>query len=145
MDDGSAPILHLSIANDDASLCAALETLDEFLEQRRVHGEAAFTLRLAAEEIVTNVIKYAYADSARHEIEIDLCLSPDRAVLRVTDDGRPFDPLRAPPPDLSLPLEEKPPGGVGIHLLRTLTERLEYARAGGRNVLSATVRIESRR
>ena len=142
--DGSSPTLSLRIANDVQSLCSALATLDGFLERHRVDDQTAFTVRLAAEEIVTNVIKYAYADTARHEIEIVLRLASDRAVLRVVDDGRAFDPLAAPAPDLALPVEEKPLGGVGIHLLRTLAE-LEYTRADGRNVLSATVRIGSAR
>ena len=145
MDDGSGPTLSLRIANDVASLCDALATVDEFLERHRVGAQATFTVRLAAEEIVTNVIKYAYQDSARHAIELDLRLWSDRAILRVADDGRAFDPLLAPPPDLSRPVEEKAVGGVGIHLVRTLAERLEYARVGDRNVLSATIRIESAR
>src|SRR5262245_16863373 len=142
VDDGSAPALSLRIPNDVQGLCSALATLDEFMERHRVDGQTAFTVRLAAEEIVTNVIKYAYADTARHEIELGLRLAKGRAVLRVVDDGRAFDPLAAPAPDLTLPVEEKPIGGVGIHLVRTMAE-LEYTRADGKNVLSATVRIES--
>jgi anti-sigma regulatory factor (Ser/Thr protein kinase) len=143
-DERSDAVCRCVIANDVDALCRALETLDVFLEAHGDPGETAFTVRLLAEEIVTNVIKYAYDDAGAHEIAIELRLTPDHAVLRVTDDGREFDPLAAPAPDLDLPLEEKKVGGVGIHLVRTLAERLEYARAGGKNVIEATIRRESK-
>jgi len=137
------PALRLRIPNDVASLCSALESIDAFLERHGIGDTAAFAVRLAAEEIGTNIIKYAYGDSARHEIELDIRLAPGHLLLRVADDGKEFDPLAAPPPDLGLTLEEKAVGGVGIHLVRTLAERLEYARVAGQNVLSATIRIDS--
>lgn len=143
VDDRSDPTLSLRIANDIVALCSALESIDAFLESHGLGDTVAFTVRLAVEEIVTNVIKYAYGDSERHEIEIDLRLAPRRVLLRVADDGREFDPIKAPVPDPGLTIEERPVGGVGIHLVRTLAERLEYARVAGRNVLSAAILIDS--
>jgi anti-sigma regulatory factor (Ser/Thr protein kinase) len=61
----------------------------------------------------------------------------------VADDGREFDPLQARAPDLASSVEQRNVGGVGIHLVRTLAERVEYARVAGRNVLSVTIRIDS--
>jgi anti-sigma regulatory factor (Ser/Thr protein kinase) len=142
-DDRSDPTLSLRIPNDVAMLCRALESIDAFLERHGVGGTVPFTVRLAAEEIGTNVIKYAYVDSGRHEIEIDLTLAPLRVFLRVADDGREFDPLQARAPDLASSVEQRNVGGVGIHLVRTLAERVEYARVAGRNVLSVTIRIDS--
>lgn len=138
-EDRSDPVCRCVIANDVDALCRALESLDAFLEGHGDSGETAFTVRLLVEEIVTNVIKYAYEDAGAHQITIELRLTPDRAVLRVTDDGKEFDPLAAPAPDLELPLEERKVGGVGIHLVRTLAEHLEYSRSGGKNVITATI------
>jgi len=61
----------------------------------------------------------------------------------VEDDGKPFDPLQAPPPDLSLPLERRPIGGLGIHLIRNLMDEVSYARVGGRNVLKMVKHLSS--
>jgi serine/threonine-protein kinase RsbW len=141
-EDRTEPVLSLEIANDLEGLSRAMESADRFLTDQRVEDEAAFTVRLALEEIVTNILKYAYQDSATHQIAIDLRLSPDRVVLRVSDDGREFDPLAAPAPDLDLPIEDKEVGGVGIHLVKAMAERLSYERVGGKNVLSATIRRE---
>ena len=141
-EERTEPVQRIEIANDLEGLSRAMESADRFLADQRVEEEASFTVRLALEEIVTNIIKYAYQDSAAHQIAIDLRLSPGRVVLRVSDDGREFDPLAAPAPDLDLPVEDKELGGVGIHLLKTMAERLEYARVGGKNVVSATIRRE---
>jgi serine/threonine-protein kinase RsbW len=132
--------VHLSMTNDFAALCRAMEAVDAFLSGGRVDDEAAYTVRLAVEEVVTNVIKYAYADPGPREIGLDVWLAPERVTVRVTDDGREFDPCAAPAPDLDVPLEEKTVGGVGIHLVKAMAESLEYVRAAGRNVLTVMVR-----
>ena len=56
-------------------------------------------------------------------------------VAEIIDNGRAFDPTAAPAPDLSLPLEQRDPGGLGIHLMRRMIDRVEYRRAGGENRL----------
>ncbi|HEX6811260.1 MAG TPA: ATP-binding protein [Planctomycetota bacterium] len=142
-DDRSDPALSLRIPNDVAILCSALDSIDAFLERHGVGSSVAFTVRLAVEEIGTNIIKYAYADSARHEIEIDVRLAQGRVLLRMADDGRAFDPLQAQAPDLGLTIEQRTVGGVGIHLVRTLADGVEYARIAGWNVLSVAIRIDS--
>ena len=69
----------------------------------------------------------------------------DEPVAEVTlefrDDGRPFDPLAAPPPDLRSPMEHRSTGGLGIHLLRSLVDAAEYVRLGSENVLTLKKRL----
>ncbi len=134
--------LRLSVAGEVQALCAALETLDAFLAGHDVDAGAAFTVRLAVEEVVTNVIKYAYTDPGGHLIDVSILVAPERVVVRVCDDGREFDPRVAPVPDLDAPLERKAVGGMGIHLIRTMAESLEYQRVGGQNELTVTIRRE---
>ena len=59
----------------------------------------------------------------------------------VSDDGKPFDPLSLPEPDIHAPIEERKVGGLGIHLLRKLMDTVEYRRTGERNELSFGIRI----
>ena len=61
--------------------------------------------------------------------------------MDVEDDGTPFDPLAAPPVDTSLPLGDKPIGGLGVHLMRQFMDELSYARADGKNMLRMRKRI----
>jgi anti-sigma regulatory factor (Ser/Thr protein kinase) len=92
-------------------------------------------LNVVLDEAVSNAINHGYDAGVRGEIAVRLRRAPDGVLLEVEDDGRPFDPLQAPPPDLTLSLERRPIGGLGIHLIRNLMDEVSYARVGGRNVL----------
>jgi anti-sigma regulatory factor (Ser/Thr protein kinase) len=127
--------LHLSIENNDRGLAGAGEKIAEFLLAAGVSEEMTHDIRLAAEELLTNICKYAYVDVDEHSILLDISVGADGATLRLSDDGMEFNPLNAAPPDFSIPLEERPIGGLGIHIVRSLAEKIEYARAAGRNVL----------
>jgi anti-sigma regulatory factor (Ser/Thr protein kinase) len=85
---------------------------------------------------VTNFIKYGSHDGTVQHVEFTLTLSPGEVTLQVVDEGDPFDPLQAPAPDFSAPLEDRPKGGLGLHLLRELADRVAYERRGGRNRLT---------
>ena len=114
----------------------ANRSLETFLHDRNANQELVFSAVLALEEVVTNVIKYSYEDDRPHEIALEATLDAEGLVLRVADDGREFDPLSASPPDFDKPPEERDVGGLGVHLLRNLAQRVEYERQAGRNVLT---------
>lgn len=122
-----------SLPNSLEAVGEAHRSLEAFLEGHGVASEATFPILLALEEAATNVIKYAYADSRPHEVALEAELGPDELALRVIDDGREFNPLDAPPPELEKPHEERAIGGLGIHLLRNLARRIEYERVEGKN------------
>ena len=61
-------------------------------------------------------------------------------MLTVTDDGHPFNPLEAPEPKTDLPIEDRPIGGLGIHLLRELSDGMTYERRNGRNQVTIVKR-----
>ena len=98
---------------------------------------------LALEEHVTNVLKYAYSDSASHEIRVRLSCNAQALLVEVEDDGRAFNPLDLAPVDISAPLEQRPIGGLGIHLMRQFMDALDYRREGGRNILRMTKRLDA--
>jgi anti-sigma regulatory factor (Ser/Thr protein kinase) len=128
--------LLLTLANRMEDVAGATLTLECFLQERGIGPDLVFPAVLALEEVVTNVIKYGYDDDREHEMLIEVHIGAGTLMLRVADDGHEFDPLRQAPPDLEQPLEERPIGGLGIHLLRQVTERIEYRRVDGRNVLT---------
>jgi len=114
---------------------------EAWLVEQQVSFEAMYLVSLAIEELVTNCIKYGYKDSASHTI--DFLLRVDGQILRleVIDDGSPFNPLEAPRPDLSLPPEQRPIGGLGLHLLRELADEMRYERRDGTNRLTLIKRM----
>jgi len=109
--------------------------LAEFGERYHLPSKVLFNLNLALEEILTNIISYGYDDREEHEIIVRLSLEQGELTAEVEDDGLPFNPLEAPEPDLNKPLEERPVGGLGIHLVRKLMDELAYQRQEGRNLL----------
>jgi serine/threonine-protein kinase RsbW len=93
-------------------------------------------LDLVLEEILINVARYAYAPETGI-VEVSYCQeSPGKLRVEVRDYGLIFNPLEADPPDLSRGLADRPIGGLGVFLVRSLVESITYRRQDDRNVLS---------
>ena len=115
---------------------------DDFGRCHRLNAETLHNVKVALDEILTNVISYAYADGGEHSIIIRFSLEQGRLIIAVEDDGRPFNPLNAPEPDTKQLLEERPLGGLGIHLVRKLIDELEYRRQNDRNILVMRLKVK---
>ena len=141
--DAQSPDQHdFAIRNDFSELQWLSDAVREFLGPRGVSQRILFTVDLVLEEVVTNILKYAYLDAESHQIAIHVELTPEQVILVVEDDGRPFDPARAPVPELTQRLEERTVGGVGIHLVRRMVQLFRYERRGTRNRLE--IRVDRR-
>ncbi len=93
------------------------------------------SLLLAVDEAATNVIVHGYRGEGG-PLEIQMGRVGGELLIRLRDLAPVFDPTRVPPPDLSLPLFERPPGGLGIHLMRRSVDELRHRpRPGGGNEL----------
>ncbi len=130
----------------ELTVTATLDNLDAI--QAMVEAEAEsidspmksiVQLQLAVEEAFVNVSRYAYAPSTGM-VRITCVSDQDSGTISVTlcDRGVPFDPLSREEPDITLSAEERPIGGLGIHLIRKNTDTQEYSREGDRNVLRFT-------
>ena len=93
-------------------------------------------VNLVLDEIVINIIAHGYDDQQEHRIDVSLALEGDLLTIQVEDDGKPFNPLEAPPPNLDLPIDERPIGGLGIHIVRSTVDAIEHRREGRRNILT---------
>jgi serine/threonine-protein kinase RsbW len=91
---------------------------------------------LAVDELVTNVMMHGYRGRPG-PIEVTLRAADGDLMVRVRDQAPEFDPTQVPPPDLTSPLEERPIGGVGLHLVRNMVDELHYRplRGGGNEVI----------
>ena len=110
-----------------------MQQAEAWLEQKQVPPKAAYFAALAMEEIVTNCIRYGYDDHRDHLILITITVAVTTLAMQIVDDGHPFDPWKAPAPDLSLQIEDRAQGGLGIHLLRSLADQVAYERRDGAN------------
>jgi len=123
----------------DTAQVRDLNDMREFLEQAVLvlggSDDDAGDLVLAVNEAVTNVLLHGYGSRPGPVI---LCVEVETDDLRVilTDNAPPFDPTRVPPPDIFLPLEDRPLGGLGVHMMRQLTDELVYRALADGNELA---------
>ena len=97
-----------------------------------------FKVNLVLDELSVNIVNYGGEAS---EIEVSLDADADEVRVEISDDGRPFDPLNdAMEPDLEASLEDRPIGGLGIHLVREMMDELHYSREDGKNRLAMVKR-----
>jgi anti-sigma regulatory factor (Ser/Thr protein kinase) len=100
-----------------------------FVSRCRVPDDIRVDMYVALDEIVSNLVRHG---SPTGPVEITLTLSADTFRIEVVDDGPPFDPTRAPAPDVTLSIDERPTGGLGVLIVMGLTT-CSYARVGDRN------------
>lgn len=113
------------------------------LQARDVDEEAIDDLVQASDELACNAIEHGYA-GAPGTIAVEVARSADVVTLRLRDAAPAFDPRTVPEPRLDLPLEQRPLGGMGIHLARTLTDGIDHRiLPGGGNEVVLTKRLRS--
>ncbi len=126
------------------SRAAVLDNLEElrgFVEKASVYNglpkDAVFALKLASEEICTNIIKYAYEQDKPGKINISFEVHPHKAVLRIYDFGKRFIPAEAAAIDTGLDFKDRKIGGLGIQLVREYMDVVDYIDApdGGNCVI----------
>lgn len=102
---------------------------EDFLKENRVPDADIFAILLGIEEIYTNFVKYNPNGSDKIEVVIDC--HEDRVVVVLVDfDSHHFDPREAPPAKLEMPLHERKPGGLGIHIVKQMMNKVEYSYTG---------------
>ena len=104
-------------------------------------AEVVSDLTLALEEAVSNVIRHGYGERPDGPISVAFRATGESIVVTVEDAGVGFDPLKHPEPDLTVPVEARPPGGMGVYLIKRLMDEVDYRVDDGRNVLTLTKRI----
>ena len=123
--------LKLSIKNEVSEFKALNVSLAQFLAAHEVPSRAAYTVDLAVEELVMNVIRYAFIDDDTHPIDIEIAIEGDQVVLRISDEGRPFDPRENP--ELDLDADDRQVGGLGLYLVVDMVDMLKYQRVDEQN------------
>jgi anti-sigma regulatory factor (Ser/Thr protein kinase) len=123
------------IRNTVGELPSALDSVEEFCLRCGMATPTALEVRLVAEEVLTNCLKYAYAVTEEAVVELRLSASDRSVRLEFRDAGPPFNPLDAPLPDLNSPSGQPGAGGLGVHLVKSLVDDASYVREGTTNVL----------
>jgi serine/threonine-protein kinase RsbW len=133
----------LSLTKDATpeNLALFLSLVDVLVDRHGLTQGDLVDLRLLAEEACANVVMHAYAGGPPGELTLQVGLDGDTAEIVIEDEGRAFDPDSAPPPSIDAAVDDRSEGGLGWHLIRSLSDELHYERVGERNRLTLRKRV----
>ena len=115
----------------------------DFAQKAGLSDKDLFALQIIVEELVTNVIDYGGVPAGEHAVRVDLSAEGGELLIRLTDRGTEYNPLLREDPDTTLPAEQRPIGGLGVHFCKKLTETQQYERRGGCNVLTLRKKLSA--
>jgi serine/threonine-protein kinase RsbW len=130
--------LTLTVKREFAAFKSVTPAVDRFLQENQASAETSYKVKLVIEEIILNLIRHAM-NPASDEIQIHLAAEQDALRIVIEDDSNPFDPHASTSPKRDAPLSKWGIGGMGLHLVRSMVDRLDYERRGGKNRLEAQI------
>ena len=126
----------LVLSNDTQEVPRLNDFVAEVCEAVGLDSIVAMQVKLAIEEAVVNVMKYAYPQGTRGDVTIEAVSNDVRLKFTIIDSGKPFDPTVLPEVDTTLPAKERRIGGLGIHIVRQFMDSINYERSGNLNILA---------
>lgn len=132
----------ISLRNDRAEFARLRAMVEGFSEKERLHETMGYRLVLILEELFTNVYKYSTTKPQAGAINVVLKRAGEIILIDFADDGPPFNPLTLPKPRIDRQLDDRPVGGLGIHIVRSMTRTASYERDDGWNRLKLTCAIK---
>lgn len=139
--DTNPTVARLVLTNHMAELVTLSEWIGEVTSQHNLPAKTAFALDLTLTEAVTNILSYAFADDQRHDVIITITATDKAVTAEISDDGQPFDPLKAAPAQLPTNLDEAGVGGLGIHLIHNYASDCRYRHENNHNILTLTFNL----
>ena len=131
----------ITLPNDIATISQLSEFVETVCEEKGLDMALTMNLNLALEEAVVNVMSYAYPDS-QGDVKVDIMIDDQKVVSVLTDSGIPFDPTQKGDVDTTLPAEERPIGGLGIHLVKQIMDKVSYQYVDNQNILTLEKNIK---
>ena len=128
--------MRIELGNRLDEMTNAKTALAEFADSAGLELGVAQAAELVLDELLNNVISYAYLDADQHKIAVEMCVEEDALQIVISDDGIPFNPFEQEDPDFKLPLEERELGGVGILLVKKFMDECSYQRLEEHNVVT---------
>jgi serine/threonine-protein kinase RsbW len=134
----------LLIKSRTENLTAVREFISSAAGEVNIPQDIAGDIVLAVDEACTNIIKHAYKYSPDGDIRIKLKYSDKKIIIEITDYGTSFHPDAVPKPDLKKYFEEKRVGGLGMYLMKSLMDDIQYTSVPGKyNQVSLTKKMNS--
>lgn len=126
----------IEVEADNEKLSEVLGFIGKHLENTGCLPKERMQISIAAEEIFTNIANYAYMpDKGRASVRVEVSEKPVTVTITFIDNGKPYDPLKAKEPDITLSAEERPIGGLGIFMVKKTMDDVKYEYVNGKNIL----------
>lgn len=135
--------LRMSIGAQPDEVAKVQAAIADFATAEGIPASVRRTMQVVVDELFANIATHGVAGRDGGEATIEVMRSADRVTITVSDNGPAFDPFSHEAPDTSLPVEERPIGGLGLHLVRTMMDEVSYHRRGDRNVIVLIKRLPS--
>ena len=126
----------LTLHNDIRQIPLLAEFVETIAQEKSLDNSLTNNLNLALEEAVSNVMLYAYPEGSDGLVDVEAVIDENKLTFIITDSGKAFDPTAAPEADITASADERPIGGLGIHLVRTIMDDVTYQRNDGMNILT---------
>jgi sigma-B regulation protein RsbU (phosphoserine phosphatase) len=133
--------LELTIPAELDQITGVLEAVQAYAENAGLAAGIGQKLSIILDELLNNSISYGFEEPAGHEIDVHLHADPGQLTLKVSDDGIPFNPFSLARPDTSLGIEDRQVGGLGVLLVKEMTDSQGYQRLSDRNVITLKMNI----
>ena len=126
----------LEVQNEISEVERANDVLRDLWVRHALPEDLEAPVSMCLEEVLSNVIRHGCLAGKEYDIKVRYTILDGGSggiEVEVSDNGKPFDPLSLPPPDLTVPLEQRQAGGLGVFLVRKMMDEVHYQHRNGRN------------
>jgi len=128
----------VQITNQRDQVDTVRKFFDDYSKENKLTEKTVHDIQMALDELLTNIVNYGYEDSDEHKIDVRFGINDDAVRVEIIDDSKPYNILEKENPDISLSVEDKPIGGLGIFLIKKLMSNVDYYTKEGKNHLVMT-------
>ncbi len=125
----------VQITNQRDQVDTVRKFFDDYSKENKLTEKTVHDIQMALDELLTNIVNYGYEDSDEHKIDVRFGINDDAVRVEIIDDSKPYNILEQENPDISLSVEDKPIGGLGIFLIKKLMSNVDYYTEEGKNHL----------
>lgn len=135
--------MYFSLKADISELGTLALRLEDFANKNGLPMKTLFELNLVLDELFTNLVNYGCHEVKKHYFNLYLNFSGKDILLVIEDNGKKFNPLEVPEPDIKCDCDERKIGGLGVHFMRKLMDGVEYSWENGINRLKLKKSIQA--
>ncbi len=128
--------LSVSILNKHSEIQKIRKEFESFANENQMANDVRRNTKIALDEIISNTIEYGYEKYSGDKIKVNFLIDQTNLVIEIIDNAKIYNILERNDPDISKSIEEKPIGGLGVHLVKSLMNEVKYDCINGKNHLT---------